>query len=108
MAAILKSTASLGEMKLVATLILLVLGVAFILGKQPPKRIREMDITPGEKKKLKNSVGLLVLLAALLYPVERLLATMIDSGDFLELFWGGGLIVIAVILMLLINYYQKK
>ena len=109
MAAMLNSIFSPGEIKIVVTLILLAVGITFIVRRQPPKLIRNMNIAPEEKARLKNSIGLLTVAAAVLYPVEVVLSAMnIGTKDFAVLFWSGGLIVISILLMLLVNYYQKK
>ena len=109
MTMILKNVFSLNELKIVVTLILFVMGMVFILKKHEPKLIREMKIAPEKKRALQKSVGLLFILAALLYPAEVCLSMApVANKDFIELFWSGGLIVIALTLMFLTDYYRKK
>ena len=97
------------SMKLVVTLILLVLSILLLLRRQPPRAIQKMKLNASEAIRLKNLVGGLVALAALLYPIESILSANITfSKDFERLFWPCGLLVIGMLLLLLLNYYQKK
>ncbi|WP_130870299.1 hypothetical protein [Intestinimonas massiliensis (ex Afouda et al. 2020)] len=109
MAAILRMVVSPQNFKGAVSLILLLAGAVFLLRKQPPKRIQQINVSAEDKIRLKNLVGALTVLAALLYPVEVLLfAGHSFSGDFEALFWPVGLIGISAVLMLLFNYYTKK
>lgn len=97
------------NMKLVVTLILLIVAILLLLRRQPPRAIQNMNLDATEKIRLKNLVGGLTALAALLYPIESILFANISfSSDFKELFWPAGLIIIGMILLLLFNYEQRK
>lgn len=75
------------NMKLVVTLILFIVAILLLLRRQPPRAIQKMNLDANEKIRLKNLVGGLTALAALLYPIESILfANMPFSNDFKELF----------------------
>ena len=95
--------------KIVASFIFLISGACIIVNKQPPILIRRLPIEAKDKVHLKNTLGGLIILGGVLYPIEIVISAFnLATQDFREIFWGAGLIVIASIGILILNYYSHK